>query len=216
MNLKIVVLSATLLLGVSLGARAQLGVYGTVSTERVTGVNCLTDATQTVPTTCSSEDRVDRATGAGGGAYYDFMTFKGARIGADIRGDIQKSNKSASTTLAGSNALRMDEAMGGVRASFTFHKNELKPYAEGAIGWNRRTSGQCPAGATSQSCEATGTATRDNFIAYRAYFGLDIAILPFMDIRLPEVSIGQNIGRNGTASNLVEGASVGVVFHLPR
>jgi hypothetical protein len=201
MNLKTVVLSATLLLGVSVGAHAQAGVYGMISTERLTNVNCLADAIQTVPTSCSSNDRIDRATGAGGGVYYDFMKLGRVKLGADVRGSIQKSNKSASTTIAGTNALRMDEAMGGVRASFSFHKNELKPYAEGAIGWSQRSSGQ-------------GLANAD-FLAYRAYFGLDIAVLPFMDVRLPEVAIGQNIGRNGVSSNTVESGSIGVVFHLP-
>jgi hypothetical protein len=208
MNLKTVVLSASLLLGVSMGAHAQVGVYGMISTERITGVNCLADATQVTPTSCSSQDRIDRATGGGGGVYYDFMKIGGMKLGADLRGDVQKSNKSASTTIAGKNALRMDEVIGGVRASWSLHKNILKPYAQVGIGWNQRDSGQCGVTIDSNGCTV-------NFLAYRVYGGLDIAALPFMDIRLPEVSIGQNIGRNGTASNWVQAGSLGIVLHFP-
>jgi hypothetical protein len=198
MNLKTVVLSATLLLGFTLGARAQLGVYGMVSTERLSGVNCLASASQVTPTPCSSPDRIDRPLGAGGGAYYNFMKIGPATIGGDIRADIMKANKSASTELAGKNAFRMDEALGGVRASFSFHKNELHPFAEVAAGWNRRDR-------------------TTNFLAYRAYFGLDISVFPMVDIRLPELGIGQNVsGSNGASSNFVESATVGVVFHLAR
>jgi hypothetical protein len=198
MKLKTVVLSAMLLLGVSSGARAQVGVYGTVSTERITNVDCRAGTTQTVPTRCSSTDRVDRPLGAGGGVYYDFMTIGRARIGADIRGDVMRANKSASSSRAGDNALRMDEALGGVRAAFSFRKNKLKPYVEVAAGWNRRDR-------------------TTNFFAYRAYAGLDISILPIMDLRLPEVGIGQNVaGSNGAASNTVQSVAVGFVFHMPR
>jgi hypothetical protein len=208
MNLKTVVFSASLLLGVSLGAHAQVGVYGMISTERITGVDCMAKTSQTIPTDCSSQDRIDRTTGGGGGVYYDFMKLGRTRLGVDLRGDVQKSNKSASSTLAGKNALRMDEVIGGVRASWAFHKNILKPYAEVGVGWNQRSSGQCGTPtAASASCA--------NFLAYRVYGGLDIAALPFMDVRLPEVSIGQNVGRNGTASNWVQSGSLGIVFHFP-
>ena len=207
MNCKAVVLSASLLLGVSVGACAQVGVYGMISTERVSGVNCLASASQVTPTPCSSSDRIDRAVGAGGGIYYDFMKIGPATIGADVRGEVQKSNKSASTTIAGNNALRMDGALGGARAAFSFRRGTLKPYAEAAVGWNRRSSGLC--GTSTIKCNA-------DFLAYRAFFGLDITALPFMDIRLPEVGIGQNIGFSGTSSNFVESAQVGIVFHLPR
>jgi hypothetical protein len=197
MNCKNVVLTATLLLGFSLGARAQLGVYGMVSTERLTNVNCLVGPVQTLPTQCSSTDRVDRPLGAGGGAYYDFLKVGPARLGVDVRADIMKSNKSASTALGGKNALRMDEALGGVRAALSFRKGQLNPYVEGAAGWNRRDR-------------------TTNFFAYRVYVGLDIKVFPIMDLRLPELGVGQNVGRNGVSSNTVESATVGVVFHLPR
>jgi hypothetical protein len=183
---------AALLSGVAIHANAQLGVYGTISTERLSGVAC-----QDAPLPCSYSDGVDRAVGGGGGIYYDWMRFGPAKIGADIRGDIFKSNKSASFDHSGDNAFRLDSVLTGPRAVFSARKGFLSPYAEALFGWNRRDR-------------------TDNFFAYRGVVGLDVNVLPVMSVRIPEVTVGQNIGTGGVKTNTVESVSVGVVFHMPN
>jgi len=111
-------------------------------------------------------------------------------------------NKSASYDIAGKSASRYDSVLGGVRGTFHVPITMLHPYGEVALGWTRRVNPQ--------------TLPINNFFAYRVYGGLDISLLPFMDVRVPEVGIGQNIGTNGVKSNTVESVSVGIVFHTSR
>jgi hypothetical protein len=185
---------ATLVVGSSFVAHAQLGVYGTITGERITGVKCST-------TSCPGGG-TDNVIGGGGGAYYDFMTVGPARLGIDLRANTLRGNKSASLPIAGQNAVRMDTVLGGVRASFHTPIAAAHPYAQASIGWSRRVNPQ-----------SLGVY---NFLAYRGFIGLDLTALSFMDVRLPELEIGQNIGRNGQATNGVQAISVGVVFHLPH
>jgi|GEM_PF-5069471 len=186
------VLAAVALPLVTVHANAQLGIYGTINAERASGVAC-----KDAPLPCSYNDGVDRAIGGGGGVYYQWKQMGPALLGVDVRGDIYKSNKSASSVLSGQNAFRMDEALGGIRASFSADKGFLTPYAEALFGWNRRDR-------------------TDNFFAYRVVGGLDVNLLPIMAVRIPEVGIGQNIGMGSVKSNTVESVSVGVVFHTRR
>jgi hypothetical protein len=173
-------------------AHAQLGVYGTINAERLSGVAC-----KDAPLACSYNDGVDRAIGGGGGIYYQWKQMGPALLGVDVRGDIYKSNKSASFGFSGNNAFRMDSALGGIRASFSAEKGFLTPYGEVLFGWNRRDR-------------------QDNFFAYRVVGGLDVNLTPIMAVRIPEVGVGQNIGMGGVKTNTVESVSVGVVFHTRR
>lgn len=187
---------ATLIVGSSSMAHAQLNVYGTITGERVTDVQC-----SSTTTACPGAG-TDNVIGGGGGAFYDFMTVGPARLGIDVRANTLRGNKAASIPIAGTNAVRMDSALAGVRASFHTPIKPLRAYAQASIGWSRRVNPQ-PFGAY-------------NFLAYRGFVGLEVNTLSFMDLRLPEFEIGQNIGRNGQATNGVQAVSVGVVFHLPR
>ena len=187
---------ATLVAGSSFVAHAQLGVYGTITGERVTGVQC-----SSTTTSCPGAG-TDNVIGGGGGAYYDFMTIGPARLGIDLRANTLRGNKAASIPIAGTNAVRMDSVMGGLRASFRTPIKPVRAYAQASLGWSRRVNPQ-PFGSY-------------NFLAYRGFVGLDVNALSFMDLRLPEFEIGQNIGRNGQPTNGVQAVSVGVVFHLPR
>ena len=187
---------APLVVGSSFVAHAQLGVYGTITGERVTGVKC-----SSTTTSCPGGG-TDNIIGGGGGAYYDFMTVGPARLGIDLRANTLRGNKAASIPIAGTNSVRMDSVLAGVRASFRTPIKPVRAYAQASIGWNRRVNPQ-PFGSY-------------NFLAYRGFVGLDVETLSFMDLRLPEFEIGQNIGRNGQPTNGVQAVSVGVVFHMPR
>ncbi len=189
-------------------AHAQFAVYGNITGERLTGVKC----TAAAPTDCPAGG-TDQLLGAGGGIYYNFMTLGPARIGADIRADITKSNKSASTPQAGNNAVRADEALGGLRVTFHSPFKMMFPYAQASLGWNRVSSGECNARVTDY-CNVY--VTRNSFFVYRVYGGLEFEVTPIMDVRIPEFAVGQNIGTGGVNSNWMQSVSVGVVFHSPR
>lgn len=183
--------------GVVPAAHAQFAVYGTISGERLTNVKC-----SVTPSSACPGGGVDQTVGAEGGVYYNFMRLGPARLALDLRAGETKSNKSSAVPLAGNNAVRVDEALGGVRASFHSPVKFIEPYAQGSIGWNRRVN---PQGYGSQ-----------NFLAYRVYGGLDFEVTSIMDVRVPEIGVGQNIGFNGASNNWTQSISVGVVFHTPR
>ncbi len=195
MNLKHLFLAGAFALSAAVGAQAQVGIFGQLTGQRVTGVQCKF-------TTCSNTEGIDYLQGGGGGIYYNFRRFGPALLGVDVRADTLASNKSASTPIAGKNAARYTSLMGGARATFHVPVTFMRPYGEVDLGWVRRVNPQLYG--------------IDNFFGYRVYGGLDFAVAPIMDVRVPEVGIGQNIGFGGVKSNTVESVSIGVVFHMPR
>jgi hypothetical protein len=188
-------------LGMGNAAQAQVGVYGTYTANKLSGITCFA----TAPTVCSSAGGTVNPSGLQGGLYYDFKTFGPIRLGGDVRGGVFHSNKSAASTTGGTNATTANTVLAGVRASIKTRYTFLKPYVEGAGGWTR-----------SDATELTHT--YDNFAQYEVFAGADVKVLPVVDIRAIELGIG-NMNRFGTgtgqSSVTVKTIGAGIVFHLP-
>lgn len=177
-------------------ARAQFAVYGTVTGERMAGFTC-----QAVNSQCASSGGAVRPFGGNFGLYYDFRNLGPFRIGADLRGNVFSSNKSATEYLGGAGVVRQYGALGGVRASIALPMKILHPYVEGAAGYAKTNAA------------STTPELYSNYTQVEGLVGLDIAVLPYIDLRAVEFGAGALFGPN-THGTLSVGA--GLVFHMPR
>ncbi len=203
-------------LGCAVAARAQAGVYVGFTATRLSGIQCFDPQGQ-----CSSTGGVVNPAGIIGGAYYDFRTVGPVRLGIDLRGGTQHSNKSATSSAGGNNATGLDTMLVGLRGSFHTRYSWLSPYAQVSAGY-ARSNATLPFGAAGLSGSGTPTArTEDNFLMYEAFAGLDIHVFPVIDVRPIELGIG-NMNRFGSTSAGDGPGSIGVmsigaaiVFHMP-
>jgi hypothetical protein len=201
-------------LGCTLAAHAQFGVYFGYTGERLGGIPCksfigtannCSATTATLSGTGSSTALNDAVNPSGiyFGGYYDFKTIGPVRLGASVRYYDAKSNKSASTSAGGPNATSSNTALGGVRGTFHTPISWLKPFGEIAIG---RTSTDA----------ANGPGLFSSYLRYEGFAGLDIKVLPVLDLRAVEVGLGNmnSIG-GGNGSISVRSIGASVVFHTP-
>lgn len=180
---------AALLCGTG-SARAQFSIFGTITGERVGGFTCFDPQGH-----CAESDGKERPFGSNFGAFYDFKAFGPARIGAEIRGGVTNANKSAESYGASSDLVRHYSALVGPRASFRTPLHALKPYAAILGGYSRYND----ANSTEQSGQIQG------------YVGLDVAIIPFLDIRAIELGEGALFG---TGSHNMQSIGAGLVLHF--
>jgi hypothetical protein len=200
-------------LGCGLAAQAQVGAYFGYTGERLGGITCksfigtmnncsATTATLSGGTTTSTTDAVNPS-GIFFGGYWDFKTIGPVRLGVDARYYDTKSNKSAATSAGGPNSTSSNSVLGGVRGTFRTHYSWLKPYGEIAFG---RTSTDA----------ANGPGIFSSYLRYQGFAGLDIKILPVMDLRAVEVGFGNmNAISGGSGSINVRSIGGGIVFHTP-
>ncbi len=187
---KLVLLGVLALLCGAASARAQFSVYGTITGERVGGFTCLDPQGR-----CAEKDGKERPFGSNFGAFYDFKTFGPARIGADLRGGVTNSNKSALEYGTSSNLVRHYSALAGPRASFRTPIHALQPYAEILGGYARYNDG----GITTQYGQIQGVV------------GLDVSIIPFLSLRAIELGEGALFG---SGSHNTQSIGAGVVLHF--
>ncbi len=182
-------------------AQAQLGLYGTVTVQRMSGIS----GSPVTTTGVSYNDNVDPLGGTGG-IYYDFKDFGPVRLGADLRGSIVTTHRGALASSNGAGA-RINSGLGGVRAVIRTPFPYLKPYLEGAAGVGATNYGVLTGN--------TGVLLRNNF-EYHIYAGVDIKVFPIMDFRAAEFGYG-GLDPFGTGSHNypLKSVSTGVVFHLP-
>ena len=183
---------------VSSAARGQLAVYGTVTGERLSGITCLDPLG-----VCASSGGVVRPYGANFGGYYDFRNVGPVRLGLDVRGDVLKADKSAEFYQASSGLIRHYDALGGVRASFATPIRFIRPYGEFAVGFAK----------TNAASATLGTSSFSNYTEAKGIVGVDVPLLPYLDIRAIEFGGGALFG-NGT--HAVESIGAGLVFHTTR
>ena len=194
---KLALLLAVPVLGLCVtGAHAQFGIFGTVTGERITNITC-----QAAVGVCASPNGTVKPFGGDFGAYYDFRNFGPVRFGAEVRGDVLTGNRSATEYQGGAGTVRKYGALGGVRASFGTPFPFLHPYASVDFGYAKTN-------ATSTDVE-----TYNNFTQAKGIVGLDISILPFLDLRAVELSGGALFGSSTHSTQSVGG---GVVFHTVR
>lgn len=202
-------------LGCAAAAQAQAGVYVGYIATRLSGMQCFDPQGQ-----CSSTGGVVNPAGIQAGAYYDFRTLGPMRLGLDLRGGTQHSNKSATSSAGGNNATGLDTMLLGLRGSFHTRYSWLSPYAQVSAGY-ARSNATLPFGSAGFNGAGVPIArTEDNFLVYEGFAGADIHVFPMIDLRVIELGIG-NMNRFGSSSVGDGPGSVGVmsigaaiVFHL--
>lgn len=189
-------LATLFLLFFSLAARAQFGVYGTITGERMGGFTC-TDP-QGV---CASSNNAVRPYGGTFGAYYDFRSIGPVRLGVDLRGSVLNSNKSATTYASSTDAVRHYAVLGGVRGEFDTPLRWLRPYAQVSAGYGRTNAA------------STLVTQYANYTQVQGFVGADIPLLPNLDFRAIELGAGEAFG---PSSHSIQSIGIGVAFHTAR
>ena len=196
---------------------AQGAVYGMVTAQNLGSLTYNTVGNGTANTVVTRTDGSFSPIGGVGGVYYDFRDLGRVRLGIDVRGSIASSSHGADPTSAGSGG-RLYTTMGGVRATFPTKYRLLAPYLQGSLGLARTDGGQTPPPSFNSPLPLqNGRVVIDHGLAYQGFIGLDLKVLPAMDIRIVELGIGAISGvTNSPGSHLLESAGVGVVFHFPN
>jgi hypothetical protein len=211
MILRKAVLFAAAALATTTIAHAQIGVYGTVTVNRLTGLQGSPNATGVV------NDSVDPIGGTAG-VYYDFMKLGPVRLGADLRGTITTSKQGAYATSRGA-GTRIYSGLGGIRGTFHTPYPIVKPYVQISAGIGRSDYGLLTPNTTvtvgGSSALITGEAIHSNF-QYEGFAGVDVRLLPVMDFRVVELGYGAltSFGSGGHTYPIGT-ISSGLVFHLP-
>lgn len=177
-------------------AHAQIGVYGTVTGERISGLNC----TQLNPIgvgNCTTGTVTEKPYGANFGGFYDFRSIGPVRLGVDLRGGVLNTNKNNANNSASSDVIRHYTALGGVRGTVGTPIKWIRPYGEVAVGYAKFGPVYHYA----------------NYTQVEGIVGVDIPILPFLDIRGIEFSAGEMFG---PSSHGVQSIGAGLVFHTSR
>jgi hypothetical protein len=195
-------------------AHAQLGVYGTVSVDRLGGI-----ASSPEPDTNNNGARNNSVLPLGGtaGVYYDFLKLGPVRLGADLRGTLTSDKRGAYSDFSGGGA-RLYSGLAGVRAVFHTPYSALRPYIQGSAGIARTNYGLLynEAGITSTGGIVGNSIVLHSNFQVQGFAGVDYRLLPFMDFRVVEVGYGVINPFGATAHNYPVGTiSSGVVFHLP-
>ena len=176
---------------------AQIGLFGTVTGERLTGITC-----QAFDNVCSSSNGTDHPFGGEFGGFYDFRRFGPVRFGPEVRGNVLTSNRSASLYQGGAGVVRQYGALGGVHASVGTPIPFLHPYGSVDVGYAKTNA------------DTGNPETYQNFFQAKGVLGVDIPLLPFLDFRLIELTAGGLFGNGNTHSTQSIGA--GVVIHSLR
>jgi hypothetical protein len=195
-------------------ANAQLGVYGTVSVDRLSGI-----ASSPEPDSNNTGARNDSVLPLGGtaGVYYDFLKLGPVKLGVDLRGTLTSDKRGAYSFYNGGGA-RLYSGLGGIRAVFHTPIRALRPYVQGSVGLARTNYGLLynEAGITSTGGITGNSIILHNNFQAQGFAGVDLRVLPFMDFRVVELGYGVINPFGATAHNYPVGTlSSGIVFHLP-
>ena len=197
-------------------AHAQYSVYGTVTVDRISGINSSPVLATLSPTTYKNSVN---PIGFTGGGSYDFKNVGPALLSADLRGVYETSKRGAQNNSDGAGTIRY-AGLGGVRATFHTPFPILRPYALGSIGYARSNYGVLTNSIFNGTLYPTNTVRpgipTQNGLEYHVFAGLDLHFLPGFDFRLFEVGYG-GIEAFGTyAHNYpLYSLSSGLVFHIP-
>ena len=189
------------LLFLDFSAHAQVGVYATVSVYRI-GETPFASYNINGPVVKSSVDPV----GATFGAYYDLKTYGPVRLGVDLRGNVLTSDQGASAFAKGS-GTRLYSALGGVRGTFHTPYSALKPYAQLSAGLGRSDFGYLQ--------NSVGAVVLANALEYHAFAGVDLRLLPQLDLRAIELGYGGLDGGGAPKNFPLRSLSTGLVFRFP-
>ena len=204
------------LLALAASAHAQFSVYGTVTVDRISGINSSPVLSTLSPTTYKNSVN---PIGFTGGGSYDFKTVGPALLSADLRGVYETSKRGAQNNSDGAGTIHY-AGLGGVRATFHTPFPILRPYVLGSAGYARSNYGVLTDalfnGTVYPSSPIRPGIPTQNGLEYHVFAGLDLHFLPGFDFRLFEVGYG-GIEAFGTyAHNYpLYSLSSGLVFHIP-
>ena len=116
------------LLALAASAHAQFSVYGTVTVDRISGINSSPVLSTLSPTTYKNSVN---PIGFTGGGSYDFKTVGPALLSADLRGVYETSKRGAQNNSDGAGTIHY-AGLGGVRATFHTPFPILRPYVLGS------------------------------------------------------------------------------------
>ena len=191
-------------LGWAAAAHAQAGVYIGYQATDLSGITCFAVA----PVQCSSTGGKVNPAGFQAGAYYDFKNVGPVRLGIDLRGGTQHSNKSATSSAGGNDSTVLDNVLLGVRGSIHTPISWLNPYVQVSAGY-ARSNATLPFG-ESLTTGLPLPRIEDNYVMYEGFAGLNIHVFPLIDFRPVELGIG-NLNRVGNSGATFDGpSSVGV------
>jgi hypothetical protein len=206
---KAVLFLAAIAVTTTVSAKAQVGVYGMFTVDRLSNIasSPLPVPPNSTGTAFARANTVDPIGGTGG-VYYDFMKLGPVKLGADLRGSIMTTKRGAYISFNGPGA-RIYSVLGGVRGSFQTPIKSLKPYLQISAGLGRSDYGLF-------SGSGSGPNPVYSNFEYEGLAGLDIKLLPIMDWRVAEFSYG-GLDPFGTYSHNypIKQVSMGFVFHLP-
>lgn len=185
-------------------AHAQLGVYGSLTLNNLTGQSgspaspsSYTSGSQSFPLTYQGVNPI----GGTGGIYYDFKAFGPVHIGADVRGVITNGKRGAETQFQAA-GIHIGSILGGARFVFRVPVIPIRAYLEPAVGLGRSDFGI--------------QTQRVNAVEYHLFAGADLKVLPVLDWRVVELGYG-GLDSFGTSSHNypLKSVSTGLVLHLP-
>lgn len=180
----------------AIAARAQFGVYGTVTGERVAGFTCS-------PSPCATTNGTVLPYGGTFGGYYDFRSMGPFRLGVDLRGSVLNSNKSATNFASSTDFVREYSFLGGLRGGVHTPFKWLHPYAQVSAGLGRSNA----------DLVNIDPRSYQNFTQVEGFVGADISILPVLDLRAIELGAGEMLG---PTNHSIQSIGIGIVFHTPR
>lgn len=197
-------------------AYGQYTVYGTVTVDRIGGINSSPILSTLSPATY--KDSVNPI-GFTGGASYAFRNVGPALLSADLRGVYETSTRGAQSNSDGAGTIHY-AGLGGVRATFHTPIPLLRPYVQGSAGYGRSNYGVLTNsvfnGTTYPSNPVRPGIPTQNGLEYHVFAGLDLHLLPAFDFRVFEVGYGglQSFGTYGHSYPLYS-LSSGIVLHIP-
>lgn len=184
-------------------ARAQFAVYGTADGGTFGGITCPTFAAP-----CAQPGGHVKPYGGTFGMYYDFRDLGPVRVGLDLRGDVLATNKRADSSAGARDIYRQYTALAGVRGSMHTPISWLFPYAEIAGGYTRNNGSglytettTTYSGATPPIQETSVSFNPEryaNYALFKGFVGVDVRILPWLEIRAIEFGAGEAFGSTPT------------------
>jgi hypothetical protein len=156
--------------------RAQVGVYLLATGQHMSSIT-YTDTSSTATPQTSASGHISPL-GFTAGSYYDFHTFGPVRVGADLRGGVTTSQKSA-LSLENASGGYVGTVLGGARGSVTTHIGPVKldPYLQVSFGLIRTNYGVYTPTANQ------GTNRLNNF-GMTGYLGADVHLAPILSLRV--------------------------------
>jgi hypothetical protein len=186
----------------SVAAHGQaVSIYATSASNRFSNVQ-----TGSVLTTSGFQNQYTSywTSGIGGGVTLNFIPVGPLRLGFDLRGSTHPGSVGA------------DTAMAGIRAAFNPPLIRLKPYVQASGGYVETRTVNVSSSATLPSQTIGGTFT-NRYAAWEILGGVDIPILPVLDLRVIELGGGTGVSAFGSANapNLsLFSVNSGLVLHF--